>query len=595
MTSINPGASITTSSNLVQVQYDNTSGALTAAGQNIGATIQTTTAAATSRLWDKLRRGYEARRFNNPHVLGIMTSPPTVTLLATIPPQNTNNYPCLAPSGNFSAQMYATGGTPFFRGPGLANSFGFPSTSVSNAGSGNIVSNLAAMAWRVQLIVDAIDPVFQLVNSANGARFVVITPGVGAQYVSITPTVPSNGGANNWIQLTFGSRASREIWIEGIQALSLIAVGVRANETVIPVPTGLRMTFIGDSIVQGTIGGGGYNGDGFALVMGDCLGVSDVRMSGIGGQGVQAIETGGTWNLPARLTPAINANAFIYDAPPSDVIVFAMGVNDTPFSYASNIAAYVSCIRQLIGQYPTTPIVVIGCPGNNSGPQETNATTDFAIAAAVASIGSSNIVYIQDASLGQYCYETGTGNITTPTSGVITANATLTAATSCTLTAGFPGPTGSYTLTFADGTQKQVTGTLSNSALSWSGAVTPGSTTIYYSGQAASKTLTASVAAGATSATLSSGFGFTTGTWLVSFSTGETRLSTITNGTTALSWTNPLLFAATLNVYVSNQVTCPGNNDIGYNAGDAVHPAVAGHLIRGRAYADALYGILKGL
>lgn len=596
MTALNPGASITSSSNLVQVQYDNVTGALSASGQNIGATIQTTTAASTSRLWDKLRRGYEISRFSNPHVLAVMTSPPTVALNATLPPQNTLNYPCLAPSGNFNPQMYATGGTPLFRGSGLGNAYGFAVISVSNAGSGNLTTTAAGQAWRVKLIIDAIDPVFQLVNNASGVRFVVITPGVGAQYVSLTPTIPSNAGANNWIQLTFGSRSSREIWIEGIQSVSLIAVGVRASETIIPVPAGLRMTFIGDSIVQGTIGGGGYNADGFPFVMGDCLGIPDVRQSGIGGQGVQAIETGGTWNLPARLTPSINPNALIYDAPPSDVFVFAMGVNDTPFSYASNQAAYISCINQLAAQYPTTPIIVIGCPGNNSGPQEVNATTDFAIAAAVTALNSPNIVYIPDASRGQFAYETGTGNATTPTSGSVTANATLTAATSCTLTGSFAGPTGPYTITFVDGTVKQIA-SIANGAttLAWSGAVTPGGTTIYYTGQNAQKTLTAVVAVGDKSATLSSNWGFTTAPCLVCFSSGEVRLSTITNGQAAFSWTTPLMFAATANVYIANQATAPGNNDLGYNAGDIVHPSVAGHLIRGRAYADALYGILKAL
>lgn len=546
-------------------------------------------------VWIPLRRGYEISRYNNPHVNAVMSSPPSVALTSTLPVPNVNSYPCLAPSGNFNAQMYATGGTPYFRGSGLGNSYGFPSTSVSNAGSGNMVSNLAAMAWRVKMLIDAIDPVFQFVNATVGARFVVVTPGVGVQYVSLTPTIPSNGGTANFIQLTFGSRALREIWVEGIQALSLIGVAVRSGETIQPRPVGLRMTFIGDSIVQGTIGGGGYNADGFAFVMGDCLGITDVRMSGIGGQGVQAIETGGTWNLPARLNPVTNANVWTYDAPPSDVFVFAMGVNDASLSYASNAVAYQNCINQLAAQYPTTPIIVIGCPGNNSGPQEVNATTDFAIAAAVANLNSPYIVYLPDASRGQFCYETGTGNATTPASGTVTANATLTAATSCTLTAGFPGPTGAYTLTFADGTQKQVTATNASTALSWSGAVTPGSTAILYSGQSTNKTLTAAVSAGAASATLSSNWGFTTGACLVCFSSGEVRVSTITNGSPALSWTNPLLFSATANVYIASQATCPGNNDLGYNAGDAVHPSVAGHLIRGRSYADALYGLLKGL
>jgi hypothetical protein len=238
---------------------------------------------------------------------------------------------------------------------------------------------------------------------------------------------------------------------------------------------------------------------------------------------------------------------------------------------------------------------VIGCPGNNSGPQEINATTDFAIAAAVAALNSPNVIYIPDASRGQFCLETGTGNTTTPTSGVLTATATITAATSCTLTAGFAGPTGSYTITFGDGTVKQVSITNASTALSWSGAVTPGSTTIYYTGQNTQKTLTAAPAAFDKSATLSSNWGFTTGACLVCFSSGEVRLVTLTNGSAAVGWTTPLMFPASVNVYIANQTTAPGNNDLGYNAGDIVHPSVAGQGIRGRGYTDLLYGILKAL
>lgn len=534
----------------------------------------------TPTIWDKLRRGYEISRFNNPHVLGVMVTPPSVTQTSVLPLPNSNTVASLTPAGGFTSQFYATGGTPLNTGSGF---YGFGAITTSNP-PGNLGSNVNCLCFRVKLLIDAIDPVFAVGASPNALRFIV-----NGQYVSLSGTVPTT--TPSYIQLTFASRAKREIWIEG-SSHTLLSVSVRRNESIQAAPVGLRATFPSDSIGIGT--GATLNMDSFAAVLADCYGIYDVRLSGVGGQGVQALESSGTWNLQQRLTTAANPNAFIYDLPPSDAIFLGMGTNDATFSYASNVLAYTACIQQILSQYPTTPIIVIGCPANNGGPNEASATCDFAIAAAVNAVNSPLVVYLQDASRGQYALETGVGNTTFPTTGTVTLTANPTAATSGTLTAGFPGPTGLYTITFPTSGTKPVTLTNASTAISWTGAVTEASPTVLYNGLAtAVKPWLAAIPAGATSATQASNWGFPTGTYLIYFSSGEVRSATFTNGSAAVSWTDPLLFAATVSCYITAAATVPGDGDIYYANGAGPHPNTPGHANRGIAYADAMYSLIK--
>lgn len=551
---------------------------------NAGGSASNTKGCATvpgrSLIWQQLRQGYLASRYNNPHVNAVMSSPPTVTLLSAAPQPNVNTYSSQSLANTFTSAFTAAGGTPFNIS---AAYYGFPAYSVS-ATPGNIATTISTEYFRIKVMVDAIDPVFVFLSSTNPVRFIV-----NGQYVSLAGTVPSN--SPSYIQLTFGSRALRQIWIEGsTQAMSGILV--RRGETVQPDRTGPRMTVLGDSITNGT--GATLNMDSFAVVMADALGISDVRLSGVGGQGVQAVESSGTWNLQQRLNPAVNPNAWVYDAPPSDLFVIADGTNDTAFSYLSNFTAYQAVIQQLLAQYPTTPILVIGCPANNGGPLEVSATTDLAIQAAVAAVNSPLVLYLPDAQRGVFAYETGVGNTTTPTSGSFTLTANPSASTSGTMTAGFVGISGLYTIAFVDGTTKPVTLTNANPAVSWSGAVTESSAVVYFNGLATSvKPFTASIAAGAASANQASNWGFPTGTYFVYFSDGEIRSSSFTNGAAGVTWTNPLLFGASANVYIEAAATAPGDADIYYASGAGPHPNTPGHARRGLGYADAFYALIK--
>jgi hypothetical protein len=68
-----------------------------------------------------------------------------------------------------------------------------------------------------------------------------------------------------------------------------------------------------------------------------------------------------------------------------------------------------------------------------------------------------------------------------------------------------------------------------------------------------STTFTAIVAAGATSATLSAAWGLATDTYTIVFSNGEQRQVTLTNGSTAVTWTDSLEAAATATITVNTE------------------------------------------
>lgn len=80
----------------------------------------------------------------------------------------------------------------------------------------------------------------------------------------------------------------------------------------------------------------------------------------------------------------------------------------------------------------------------------------------------------------------------------------------------------------------------------------------YYTAQSSNPlTFTAGLAGAATSGTLAAPWASTTGPWLVTFSNGDTRVVTLTNGATTATWATGLSGAAT----AAAQYLNPGNND----------------------------------
>lgn len=126
-----------------------------------------------------------------------------------------------------------------------------------------------------------------------------------------------------------------------------------------------------------------------------------------------------------------------------------------------------------------------------------------------------------------------TGNgLTTPaliqftTCTAVTFTASLTAATSATLTAGLAEGNGQFFFGFSDGSRKLVT--VTGTACTWTGAVTATTAATY--SQGGTGTFTGSLT-GATQGTLSSSL--PNGTYLFVFSDGSYRVTRVTGGTTA--------------------------------------------------------------
>lgn len=180
-------------------------------------------------------------------------------------------------------------------------------------------------------------------------------------------------------------------------------------------------------------------------------------------------------------------------------------------------------------------------------------------------------------------YGKGSGLLTmtgTPTSG----------ATSATLTSAYPYPTNTQLATFANGDERPVTFTSGSTSISWTGGIsapnaggtsltTEGAPSSFVGGDApvgtiliftnpagggvggdgttlwarvssipdftsGSFSLTASVSSGATSATLSSAWAHTSGTYWITFSSGEKRPSSFTEGGTSISFSATTIAAS---------------------------------------------------
>ena len=124
-------------------------------------------------------------------------------------------------------------------------------------------------------------------------------------------------------------------------------------------------------------------------------------------------------------------------------------------------------------------------------------------------------------------------------------NLTLTAvpvlgATSATLTYAWSNPSTQATVTFSDGEQRLVTFKNGSTAITWQ------------NGLVGTKfLLTAGVAAAATSATLATAWAYTTGTYTIQFSDGETKSVTLTAGSTAVSWIGGLSSTVSAFIFTS--------------------------------------------
>lgn len=144
--------------------------------------------------------------------------------------------------------------------------------------------------------------------------------------------------------------------------------------------------------------------------------------------------------------------------------------------------------------------------------------------------------------------------------------------TSGTLTAAWTRPTGVYTILFSSNQNRPATFTQGSTAVTWTAALTlaatatvsmaahPNPFSVATSGQLSVSNTWNMVATGTfagteTSATLTNNWLLASGTYNITFSSGEIRPATLTNGSTAVTWTAALTLAGTTALAISGWPT----------------------------------------
>lgn len=228
----------------------------------------------------------------------------------------------------------------------------------------------------------------------------------------------------------------------------------------------------------------GFSGDSYMQRVGTAYPYSDIASAVaqlLNGRVVNTDAIGGTGYFQSNGTNTNLADRFnnVYGAHwGADVYFIAMGLNDSASVTPSQILAGLNAVRSklprailvICGNFQPDPLYSYVSPANKQS------TIAVAIKAATAQL-SGKWVYIDNLTDTVYTSNgvtiSGQGSPWQTGDGMaVNFTGALTAATSGTLTAAWPRNSGSYTISFSDGTTKSVTMTQNNASVSWTGAVT---------------------------------------------------------------------------------------------------------------------------
>ena len=358
---------------------------------------------ASTSIKSRLLSAAKIARFNNPHINAVMASPPAVTTPGQSTPAGlTNVFYVHRASGPPKDNVFRHfGGTPF----NYVDFYEFPNLTCLS--SGNITTTTSAGIWRTEFIADAIIVGLQVLSSTAGYRFIV-----DGHYVSMTPTVASGGGSE-FIVLDFtsvGGRAARKITLEGSQDNAIYSINVGTTEGLYTTEGDvIKAVIIGDSVTAGQ--GATFIGDSYAAVMGDCLGLRNMIISGSGGCGWVSNQSGTNLKYRDRLIPDL-----LNVAP--DVAFMEGGLNDGTFTPAQIQDEVTACIQQYASVLGSTPLFVMGVFAGTSGPSSLITNEEVAVKAAVSAFNSPTVIFIPisgdvppwTSGLGNTGAPTGVGN-----------------------------------------------------------------------------------------------------------------------------------------------------------------------------------------
>jgi lysophospholipase L1-like esterase len=228
------------------------------------------------------------------------------------------------------------------------------STNWFSTGSGTIASNPPrdGLYWRLEFMADAVKVAISVYDlTTNKFRFIV-----DGQYVDLTPTTTPNGGTNPYfLTLDFtnvGGRKMRRIMVESDAGGRWKDVRVGPTESIHHVPTDDHLTMVvgGDSFTGST--GATHKFDGWAIVMGDYLGIRNLISSGSGGTGYLNSVSGTKYTMRQRINDLLGPNP--------DIIGIAMGVNDTGFTVSDVQTELGLTIDAIRAARPTVPLFIFG-------------------------------------------------------------------------------------------------------------------------------------------------------------------------------------------------------------------------------------------
>lgn len=217
----------------------------------------------------------------------------------------------------------------------------------------------------------------EFVTGSNVSLFEVVMSGttqggfriwVDGQLMSAYP-YRASGSGTRYFRFDFGTPAARTIRLEFRGSMTWGGIKLVTGQSISAPssPTPLKMVVAGDSFTEGTgtiiCGVQQYGYMGLVNFAGYCLGLKDIISSGSGGTG-WAMTNGSRVALVNRYALDVVAEA-------PDVIVYAMGINDTDVSAAlANAATVINGTRASL---PKALIYVVG-PWDSWAPSAMDST-----------------------------------------------------------------------------------------------------------------------------------------------------------------------------------------------------------------------------
>lgn len=294
---------------------------------------------------------------DNPHSLGAMSSPPTITTSSSDLTATYAEYLQFDGTGTVGEDIaLIEGGFPEI----VDTSFVRPFTAQRDETTHQTVTS------RISVSVNADVVAFLVSGTTLPYRFLV-----DDQYVDFTGTVPAvtSGTGDNYIILTFASKAVRKVTIElqseqvnltEQQAIKRISVKASDSFGAKPTSSAVSMIAFGDSFCWHR--GATHLGDGYVTVLGDGLGISNAIASGLGGTGFISGRGGDVYNnLQGRVVGDLQSFQSAFGAKPS-VIVVEMGSNDSSYTLQELEAAAGATYDLIRVECPAALVFVVGLP-----------------------------------------------------------------------------------------------------------------------------------------------------------------------------------------------------------------------------------------